>query len=108
MRYALHVAWIALAGCAASGGASQSGNRLVSSRVAKGPMLDGKADDDAWKAAQEGGWWTLEFERKLDTGNGDDTRFVPGRAYKMAVSAHDRAGDMDKASGAIEIVLGGE
>lgn len=288
MRFALFAVWVALAGCASSGGASQSGNRLISARVTKGPMLDGKADDDAWKAAQpvrviakgvfpaneskstevelrsvrtdthlylvvrwkdeskddviqkpfvwdaaksayvegperedmfsvafelsgafdpdmlagvesmwdvwhwkasrtnpqgfamdrshryskeqwqgkgksfkdrkgqtiwiarpedagdtvekkqaapkakegdrvaqyfpgtptgsaadvkakgawEGGWWTLEFERKLDTGHADDTKFVPGRAYKMAVSAHDRTGDMDKASGAIEIVIG--
>jgi len=68
----------------------------------------GSAADVKAKGAWEGGWWTLELERKLDTGHADDTKFEPGRAYKMAVSAHDRTGDMDKASRTFEIEISGK
>jgi hypothetical protein len=71
-------------------------------------MPTGSAADVKAKGAWEGGWWTLELERRLDTGNADDTRFVPGRTYTMAVSAHDRTGDMDKASGAFEVEISGK
>lgn len=55
--------------------------------TAKGAWIDGK--------------WTLEFARRLDTGQSDDTAFNPARSYRMAVSVHDRTGEMDKASEAI-------
>jgi hypothetical protein len=61
----------------------------------------GSAADVRAKGAWAGGWWTLEFERKLDTGNKDDTAFDVKREYKFAIGLHDRTGDMDKASGAI-------
>ena len=51
-------------------------------------------------------WWTLELERKLDTGHPDDVAFDPKRTYRMAVSAHDRTGDMDKASPVLELGFG--
>ncbi|MBI4563362.1 MAG: hypothetical protein HY716_01540 [Planctomycetes bacterium] len=68
----------------------------------------GSAADVKAKGAWEGGWWTLELERKLDTGNPDDTKFEPGRVYKMAVSAHDHTGDMDKASEVMELEISGK
>jgi hypothetical protein len=61
----------------------------------------GSAADVRAKGAWAGGWWTLEFERKLDTGNKDDTAFDVKREYKFAIGLHDRTGDMDKASGVI-------
>lgn len=71
-------------------------------------MPTGSAADVKAKGAWESGWWTLELERKLDTGHTDDTKFEPGRTHKTAVSAHDRTGDMDKASGAFEVEIAGK
>jgi hypothetical protein len=68
----------------------------------------GSAADVKAKGTWANGAWTLELERKLDTGNADDTKFEVGRTYKMAVGAHDRTGDMDKASGAFELVISGK
>ena len=65
----------------------------------------GSAADVRATGTWKDGWWTLEVERRLDTGHPDDTRFEKGRRYRMAVAAHDRTGEMDKASGAIELVL---
>jgi len=67
----------------------------------------GSAADVRAKGAWSDGWWTLELERKLSTGYPDDTAFDPKRTYKMAVSTHDRTGDMDKASGILELAFGG-
>ena len=50
--------------------------------------------------------WTFEFERKLDTGHADDARFDLARGSRFAVAIQDRTGDMDKASGAIELSFG--
>jgi hypothetical protein len=66
----------------------------------------GSAADVKAKGAWADGWWTLELERKLDTGHPDDTKFVIGQAYKMAISTHDRTGDMDKATGATTLTFG--
>jgi hypothetical protein len=66
----------------------------------------GSAADVRAKGAWADGWWTLELERKLVTGHPDDTPFDPKKVYKTAVSAHDRTGDMDKASGVIELTFG--
>lgn len=65
----------------------------------------GSAADVRAKGAWADGWWTLELERRLDTGHADDTAFDPQRTYKMAISTHDRTGDMDKASGVIELAF---
>ncbi len=61
----------------------------------------GSAADVRAKGAWSDGWWTLEFERKLDTGNKDDTAFDAKREYKFAIGTHDRTGEMDKSSGVI-------
>jgi hypothetical protein len=47
--------------------------------------------------------WTLELERTLDTGQAHDTRFNLGRSDRMAASLFDHTGDMDKATGVIEL-----
>ncbi len=66
----------------------------------------GSAADVRAKGAWAAGKWTLEFARKLDTGNPDDTRFDIARAYKFAVGVHNDTGDMDKATGVIELSFG--
>lgn len=63
----------------------------------------GSAADVQAKGAWADGKWTLELVRKLDTGNADDTKFDTSRAYKLAVGVHNDTGDMDKASGVIEL-----
>lgn len=64
----------------------------------------GSAADVQAKGSWAAGRWTVEFARKLDTGHADDTPLKPSGTYKMAVSVHDRTGDMDKATDGI--VLG--
>jgi hypothetical protein len=66
----------------------------------------GSAADVKAKGGWTDGWWTLELERKLDTGYPDDTKFSIGQTYKMAISTHDRTGDMDKATEAIVLTFG--
>lgn len=66
----------------------------------------GSAADIRAKGAWANGKWTLEFARKLDTGNPDDTRFDIARAYKFALGVHNDTGDMDKATGVIELSFG--
>lgn len=61
----------------------------------------GSAADVQAKGAWASGKWTVEFARKLDTGQADDTPFDPARTRRMAVSVHDRSGEMDKASEAV-------
>lgn len=66
----------------------------------------GSAADVRAKGVWRDGRWTLELERKLSTGHPDDAAFAPGRAIKMAAATFDRTGDMDRASGVIELSLG--
>ncbi|MBI4622967.1 MAG: hypothetical protein HY736_07030 [Verrucomicrobia bacterium] len=66
----------------------------------------GSAADVRAKGAWADGRWTLEFARKLDTGHADDTRFDPARTYRFAIGVHNDTGDMDKASGVIELSFG--
>lgn len=61
----------------------------------------GSAADVTAKGAWANGKWTVEFARRLDTGYADDTAFKLGQTYRMAISVHDRTGEMDKASEAI-------
>jgi hypothetical protein len=68
-------------------------------------MPSGSAADVRAKGAWSDGWWTLELERKLDTGHKDDTAFDLKREYKFAIGTHDRTGDMDKASGVITLAF---
>lgn len=63
----------------------------------------GSAADVQAKGAWADGKWTLEFARKLNTGHADDTAFDPSRSFKLAVGVHNDTGDMDKASGVIEL-----
>ena len=66
----------------------------------------GSAADVRAKGAWADGKWTLEFARRLDTGNPDDTRFDVARSDKFAVGVHNDTGDMDKATGAMELSFG--
>ena len=63
----------------------------------------GSTADVRAKGVWANGRWTLELERRLDTGNPDDTAFDVARSYKMALATFDRTGAMDKASGLIEL-----
>jgi hypothetical protein len=71
--------------------------------------LPGTPQESAADVRASGVWtngsWTLELSRRLDTGHDDDTAFVPGNTYEMAVSVHDETGAMDKASGVILLSL---
>lgn len=66
----------------------------------------GSAADVQAKGAWADGKWTLELARKLNTGHADDTEFDTSRTYKFAVGVHNDTGDMDKASGVIELSFG--
>lgn len=63
----------------------------------------GSAADVRAKGVWASGRWTLEIERRLVTGQPDDTAFDLKRSYKMALATFDRTGEMDKASGLIEL-----
>lgn len=66
----------------------------------------GSAADVRAKGLWVDGRWTLELERKLNTGHPDDTSFDPTRKYKMAIATFDRTGEMDRGSGVLELVFG--
>lgn len=65
----------------------------------------GRPTQSAADVRAKGSWadgkWTVEFSRALNTGQTDDTIFDVARTYRMAVSVHDRTGEMDKASEAL-------
>ncbi|MEQ8281100.1 MAG: ethylbenzene dehydrogenase-related protein [Deltaproteobacteria bacterium] len=65
----------------------------------------GSAADVRAKGSCTAGRWTLELGRQLDTGHPDDTAFHTGRSFRFAVATHDRTGEMDKASGVLELVF---
>ncbi len=65
----------------------------------------GSTADIRAKGSWKDGRWTLEFERARDTAQGDDTRFDLARSYRMAVAVFDHTGDMDKATGPIELIF---
>lgn len=65
----------------------------------------GSAADVRAKGAWADGKWTVELARELETGQPDDTALVASRTYRMALSVHDRSGEMDKASGVIVLAF---
>ncbi len=65
----------------------------------------GSAADVRAKGMWSSGAWTLELSRRLDTGNPDDTALDPQRLYNIAVAPFDHTGEMDKASGVIEMTF---
>jgi hypothetical protein len=65
----------------------------------------GSTADVLAKGTWKDGRWTLELVRSLETGQGDDTRFDPARSYRMAAAVFDHTGDMDKATGPIELIF---
>jgi hypothetical protein len=69
-------------------------------RYTPGKPSGSTADVNA-KGSWADGKWTVEFARRLNTGQSDDTVFDVARAYRLALSVHDRTGEMDKATEAI-------
>ncbi len=65
----------------------------------------GSAADVRAKGSWKDGRWTLEFARSLDTRNGDDAQFELARLYRMAAAVFDHTGEMDKATGPIELAF---
>ena len=57
----------------------------------------GSAGDVQAKGEYANGKWTVEFRRKLNTGNKDDTVFAAGKSYGIAVATFDKSekGDHD-------------
>ena len=57
----------------------------------------GSAADVQAKGEYANGKWTVEFRRKLSTGNKDDTAFAAGKNYGIAVATFDKSekGDHD-------------
>jgi len=62
---------------------------------------EGSAADVRAAGTWNNGKWTLEFVRALTTGNDDDVQLDLSKIYQIAISTHDRTGDMDRASDAI-------
>ncbi len=56
---------------------------------------DGSRGDVLARGLWSNGMWTVEFARKLDTGNDDDVKFVPGtgRKYPFGVSIYGLYGE---------------
>ncbi len=52
----------------------------------------GSRGDVRAKGAWLNGRWTIEFRRKLVTGNGDDIQFTPGKKYLFGISRYEIAG----------------
>lgn len=60
---------------------------LVSRRLLRTP--EGSRADILANSRWERGRWVLELRRKLDTGQPDDKRLVPGRAYTIGIAVFD-------------------
>jgi len=61
----------------------------------------GSRADIRAKGLWKNGFWTIEFQRKLDTGNQDDVQLIPPQRYLFGVSRFEIAGrqpepDMDE------------
>jgi len=69
------------------------GAPMVPQFVAQTPT--GSAADVQCKGAWAGGKWTVEFRRKLNTGNKDDTAFAAGKEVQFAVATFDKAEKSD-------------
>lgn len=65
----------------------------------------GSAADVAAKGTWKEGRWTIELSRLLVTGNADDSPFEVGKTLAMGIATFDRTGEMDKATGPVELVL---
>ncbi len=68
--------------------------QYVTNIIPKGSSADVRA-----KGVWKDGRWTLEFARKLNTFNSDDTVFDIRKKYSMGLAPFNHTGDMDKSSG---------
>jgi len=64
--------------------------KYVLASSATGSIADVKA-----KGVWDNGQWTLEFSRKLNTGNSDDVVFTAGQSVKGGIAIFDHSGDDD-------------
>lgn len=55
----------------------------------------GSAADVQAKGEYAGGKWTVEFRRKLNTGNKDDTAFAAGKSLEFAIATFDKSEKSD-------------
>ncbi len=55
--------------------------------------VSGSVADVQAKGVWKDGQWTLELQRKLDTGHVDDVAFVPGRMVRGGIAVFERSGD---------------
>lgn len=65
----------------------------------------GSTADVKAKGVWKDGRWTLEFARRLDTNNADDTAFNVTKSYAMGLAPFDHTGSMDKASGQLILIF---
>lgn len=84
-----------------AGGSATASHPAPKSKQAATPvhyeavMPSGSAADVRAGQSHRGGWWTVEFARKLNTGHSDDAQFsVPG-SYQMGVAVFDHSEDED-------------
>ena len=52
----------------------------------------GSRGDIKAKGLWQNGSWTIEFSRKLNTGNSDDIKLIPGEEYLLGLSRYEIAG----------------
>ncbi|RMG86583.1 MAG: hypothetical protein D6708_14090, partial [Candidatus Dadabacteria bacterium] len=68
----------------------------------------GSRADVRARAAWVDGVWTVEFKRRLDTGNEDDVALKPGLVYSTAFAVYDRAEkDRHATTGVVRLELEG-
>ncbi len=68
----------------------------------------GSAADIQTGHSYKDGWWTVEFRRKLNTGNADDAAFTPGGKLPMGVAVFDKSEhDHHYTVGPVQLQLGG-
>jgi Ethylbenzene dehydrogenase len=64
----------------------KAGDKISKTELA--PFAGDRADVDS-KTTWAGGQYTVVFHRKLDTGNPDDAKFVPGKTYPFGLAVWD-------------------
>lgn len=67
------------------------GDSIPSYNVAK--EWTGSIGDVRAASKHDGKMWTVEFQRKLDTGHDDDVKFEAGKSYKSGIALFNHAGD---------------
>ncbi len=69
----------------------KAGDRAPFAIGVPGAVWGGSKDDILTKGISANGTWTVEFARRLNTGNPDDIKLVPGQAATFVVVVRDDA-----------------